>query len=89
MWECAVGICKELVRLYEEETFDYHQLSIMLRRMSQFYDCIIKQLRPKSEYFRVAYYGKGFPSFLSNKVRSQMTVVYYILHFRMSFVWYN
>lgn len=71
MWECALCICKELVRLYEEETFDYNQLSLMLRRMSQFYDCIIKQLRPKSEYFRVACYGKGFPPFLSNKVGSQ------------------
>ncbi len=67
MWECALCVCKELVRQYEEETFDYTQLSSLLRRMSQFYDCIIKQLRPKPEYFRVAYYGKGFPPFLSNK----------------------
>ncbi|XP_065221520.1 dedicator of cytokinesis protein 2 isoform X3 [Planococcus citri] len=68
MWECAVCICKELVRQYEEETFDYDKLSALLKRMSQFYDCIVRQDRPNPEYFRVGYYGKGFPSFLSNKV---------------------
>jgi len=68
MWECALVICKELVSQYEEETFDYLQLSVLLRRMAKFYDCIIKQLRPEPEYFRVAYYGKGHPAFLQNKV---------------------
>ncbi|XP_050543349.1 dedicator of cytokinesis protein 1 isoform X2 [Daktulosphaira vitifoliae] len=68
MWECAVSMCKELVRQCECETYDYIQLSSLLHRMSNFYDNIIKQLRPEPEYFRVAYYGKGFPSFLQNKI---------------------
>lgn len=68
MWECAVSMCKELVRQCECETYDYIQLSSLLQRMSNFYDNIMKQLRPEPEYFRVAYYGKGFPSFLQNKV---------------------
>ncbi|KAK2584698.1 hypothetical protein KPH14_007033 [Odynerus spinipes] len=68
MWECALSVCKELVAQYEEETFDYLQLSILLRRMAKFYDCIVKQLRPEPEYFRVAYYGRGHPPFLQNKV---------------------
>ncbi|KAL0128383.1 hypothetical protein PUN28_003578 [Cardiocondyla obscurior] len=68
MWECALAVCKELVSQYEEETFDYLQLSVLLRRMAKFYDCIVKQLRPEPEYFRVAYYGKGHPAFLQNKV---------------------
>ncbi|XP_011063239.1 PREDICTED: dedicator of cytokinesis protein 1 isoform X2 [Acromyrmex echinatior] len=68
MWECALAVCKELVSQYEEETFDYLQLSILLIRMAKFYDCIVKQLRPEPEYFRVAYYGKGHPVFLQNKV---------------------
>ncbi|XP_014608633.1 PREDICTED: dedicator of cytokinesis protein 1 isoform X1 [Polistes canadensis] len=68
MWECALSVCKELVTQYEEETFDYLQLSILLRRMAKFYDCIVKQLRPEPEYFRVAYYGRGHPPFLQNKV---------------------
>ncbi|XP_076174409.1 dedicator of cytokinesis protein myoblast city isoform X2 [Ptiloglossa arizonensis] len=68
MWECALAVCKELVAQYEEETFDYSQLSILLRRMAKFYDSIVKQLRPEPEYFRVAYYGRGHPAFLQNKV---------------------
>jgi len=68
MWECALTVCKELISQYEEETFDYLQLSVLLRRMAKFYDCIVKQLRPEPEYFRVAYYGRGHPVFLQNKV---------------------
>jgi len=78
MWECALVICKELVSQYEEETFDYLQLSVLLRRMAKFYDCIIKQLRPEAEYFRVAYYGKGHPAFLQNKVS---LYVYFVLNY--------
>lgn len=68
MWECAISMCKELVKQCENETYDYIQLSLLLQRMSNFYDNIMKQLRPKPAYFRVGYYGKGFPSFLQNKV---------------------
>jgi hypothetical protein len=68
MWECALAVCKELVTQCEEEIFDYIQLSSLLKRMSQFYDSIMKQIRPEPEYFRVAYYGRGFPAFLQNKV---------------------
>ncbi|XP_049862449.1 dedicator of cytokinesis protein 1 isoform X3 [Schistocerca gregaria] len=68
MWESALSICKELISLYEEETYDYLQLSCIHQRMSQFYDSIMKQIRPEPEYFRVAYYGRGFPAFLQNKV---------------------
>jgi len=68
MWETALKECKELERQYEEEVLDYTQLSDLLRKMSQFYDNIMKQVRPKPGYYRVGYYGKGFPSFLQNKV---------------------
>lgn len=66
MWECAVEVCKELCKLYEET--DYGELSNLLRKMAQFYDNIMIKLRPEPEYFRVAYYGRGFPAFLQNKV---------------------
>ncbi|XP_057339656.1 dedicator of cytokinesis protein 1 isoform X1 [Microplitis mediator] len=68
MWECALGVCKELIKQYEEVTYDYLQLSQLLKRMAKFYDSIVKQLRPEPEYFRVAYYGRGHPPFLQNKV---------------------
>jgi dedicator of cytokinesis protein 1 len=72
MWECAIAVCKELATQYEEEVFDYKQLSLLLKKKSHFYDSIMKQIRPEPEYFRVAYYGRGFPAFLQNKVRMQL-----------------
>lgn len=68
MWECALSLCKELARQYEEETYDYGRLSALLNRMATLYDNIIHQLRPEPEYFRVAFYGRGFPAFLQNKI---------------------
>lgn len=35
---------------------------------ARFLDNILNELRPEPEYFRVGYYGRGFPSFLRNKV---------------------
>ncbi|KAK9502031.1 hypothetical protein O3M35_012639 [Rhynocoris fuscipes] len=68
MWECAVDVCKELAKQYDETTHDYHRMSMILRRMADYYDKIITKIRPDPEYFRVAYYGRGFPPFLQNKV---------------------
>ncbi|XP_034937564.1 dedicator of cytokinesis protein 1 isoform X2 [Chelonus insularis] len=68
MWECALSVCKELIKQYEEVTYDYLQLSFLLKRMAKFYDSIVKQLRPEPEYFRVAYYGRGHLPFLQNKI---------------------
>ncbi|KAK3095553.1 hypothetical protein FSP39_016043 [Pinctada imbricata] len=68
MWEKGIELCKELVRLYEEELFDYERLSVIMRRQAGLYECIIKELRADPEYFRVGYFGMGFPSFLQNKV---------------------
>jgi dedicator of cytokinesis protein 1 len=68
MWECALSLCKELARQYEEETFDYERLGALLNRMASLYDHIIHQVRHEPEYFRVAFYGRGFPAFLQNKI---------------------
>ncbi|KAK9692481.1 DHR-2, Lobe A [Popillia japonica] len=68
MWECALEKCQELVKQYEEETFDYEQLSQLHRKMADFYDSIMKKMRSRPEYFRVGYYGLGFPKFLQNKI---------------------
>ncbi|KAK9873197.1 hypothetical protein WA026_021430 [Henosepilachna vigintioctopunctata] len=68
MWECAIQKCQELAKQYEDETFDYEQLSHIHKRIATFYDDIVKNVRLEPEYFRVGYYGKGFPQFLQNKV---------------------
>lgn len=68
MWEYAIDKCKELAQQYEKETFDYERLSELHQRLAEFYDSIMKHTRLEPEYFRVGYYGKGFPRFLQNKV---------------------
>ncbi|XP_066248093.1 dedicator of cytokinesis protein 1 isoform X1 [Euwallacea similis] len=68
MWEYAIIKCKELAEQYEQETFDFDRLSELHTRLAGFYDSIMKHARPKPEYFRVGYYGRGFPLFLQNKV---------------------
>lgn len=72
MWEAALKICKELVQRYEEVTMEYDKLARLLSKMAKFYENImdLQIIRPAPEYFRVAYYGRGFPAFLQNKVTS-------------------
>ncbi|XP_055336852.1 LOW QUALITY PROTEIN: dedicator of cytokinesis protein 1-like [Paramacrobiotus metropolitanus] len=72
-WEYAInrdsGVFKELLTLYETDVFDYRKLSDVLQRMAAFYDKIIspQQMRTPCEYFRVAYWGRGFPAAWRNK----------------------
>uniref|UniRef100_A0A673CKV0 Dedicator of cytokinesis 1 n=1 Tax=Sphaeramia orbicularis TaxID=375764 RepID=A0A673CKV0_9TELE len=68
MWEEAIILGKELAEQYENEMFDFEQLSASLRKQAQFYENIVKLIRPKPDYFAVGYYGMGFPSFLRNKM---------------------
>ncbi|XP_036078774.1 dedicator of cytokinesis protein 1 isoform X3 [Rousettus aegyptiacus] len=68
MWEEAIALGKELAEQYENEMFDYEQLSELLRKQAQFYENIVKVIRPKPDYFAVGYYGQGFPTFLRGKV---------------------
>uniref|UniRef100_A0A4W4HMP6 Dedicator of cytokinesis 1 n=1 Tax=Electrophorus electricus TaxID=8005 RepID=A0A4W4HMP6_ELEEL len=68
MWEEAIVLGKELAEQYENEMFDFEQLSALLRKQAQFYESIVKVIRPKPDYFAVGYYGLGFPSFLRNKM---------------------
>uniref|UniRef100_A0A8K9UJB8 Dedicator of cytokinesis 1 n=1 Tax=Oncorhynchus mykiss TaxID=8022 RepID=A0A8K9UJB8_ONCMY len=62
MWEEAIVLGKELADQYENEMFDFEQ------KQAQFYENIVKVIRPKPDYFAVGYYGVGFPSFLRNKM---------------------
>ncbi|KAL1439547.1 hypothetical protein MTO96_031973 [Rhipicephalus appendiculatus] len=67
-WEEGLPLCKELANVYEGVLFDYEKLSTILRMHAQFLEHILKELRPEPEYFRVGFFGLGFPSFLRNKV---------------------
>lgn len=66
MWECALEVCKELAQQYEYEVFDYISLSELHIQMSQFYHKIMSVMRHDTEYFRVTFYGFGFPELLRN-----------------------
>ncbi|XP_066457243.1 dedicator of cytokinesis protein 1 isoform X2 [Eleutherodactylus coqui] len=68
MWEEAITLGKELAEQYENEMFDYEQLSELLKKQAQFFENIVKVIRPKPDYFAVGYFGQGFPTFLRNKV---------------------
>lgn len=67
-WECAIDMCKELAAQYENEVYDYHNLSLIHMKMAQFFEKILKEMRHNSGYFRVAFYGQKFPEFLRNRV---------------------
>uniref|UniRef100_A0A668AXF8 Dedicator of cytokinesis 1 n=1 Tax=Myripristis murdjan TaxID=586833 RepID=A0A668AXF8_9TELE len=53
------------VNVHVSET--YHCV-LQQRKQAQFYENIVKVIRPKPDYFAVGYYGMGFPSFLRNKM---------------------
>ncbi|XP_067619455.1 dedicator of cytokinesis protein 1 isoform X2 [Eurosta solidaginis] len=67
MFECAIDMCKILAQEYENEIYDYLKLAKLLTKMAQFFEKILNELRHTSEYFRVCFYGLGFPRFLQNK----------------------
>ncbi|XP_050437512.1 dedicator of cytokinesis protein 3 isoform X2 [Adelges cooleyi] len=67
-WEKGLPLLKELAEFYEKRLFDYTRLSAVLKTQAKFCDNILTQLRPESEYFRVGFYGQGFPLFVRNKV---------------------
>ena len=67
-WEFAIPLCKELANLYEKKVFDYAKLSGILRKEANLFEKVISSnedgLRFEPEYFRVGFYGQGFPLFL-------------------------
>ncbi|KAI7952095.1 hypothetical protein MJO28_007779 [Puccinia striiformis f. sp. tritici] len=66
-WESGIQICKELQQQYEHVTFDYERLSEVLAHQSSLFLKIVKTDRYFSEYFRVAFYGQGFPPSVQNR----------------------
>lgn len=66
-WESGIQICKELQEQYEHVSFDYERLSEVLAHQSSLYQKIVKSERYFSEYFRVAFYGLGFPPSVQNR----------------------
>lgn len=66
-FEKAIPMCKDLSHFYETRRFDYNSLSEILIMEAKFFQNVLTQLRPEPEYFRVGFYGLGFPLFVRNK----------------------
>ncbi|CAG8521101.1 2273_t:CDS:2 [Ambispora leptoticha] len=66
-WECGIELCKELAHHLEFTTYDYPRLSDIIKQQAVLYENIIKKERYFSEYFRVGFYGRGFPASLQNR----------------------
>ncbi|XP_055305427.1 dedicator of cytokinesis protein 3 isoform X2 [Sitodiplosis mosellana] len=66
-WEKGIPLCKELAEFYETKRFDFVALSNILNLQAKFFQNILTQIRPEPEYFRVGFYGMGFPLFVRNK----------------------
>ncbi|KAI9279137.1 hypothetical protein BY458DRAFT_471271 [Sporodiniella umbellata] len=60
-WEICVDLCKELAFEYENNVYNYTKLSEILQRQAILVDNVVKKDRCYNEYFRVGFYGRGFP----------------------------
>ncbi|KAI8393718.1 uncharacterized protein BYT42DRAFT_609489 [Radiomyces spectabilis] len=65
-WEISVQLCKELAHEYEYTVFNYHKLSEVLQRQAKLVQDIVEKERYFTEYFRVGFYGRGFPASVRN-----------------------
>lgn len=62
IWEAALPLCRELVNYYEFKTFDYEKVANLMQKMSIYFTRIVDMsCRSNAEYFRVTFYGSGFP----------------------------
>lgn len=67
MWEMCIKLLNELRVVIERDLFDFSLLSELSVLQGQFYKNIVTTERFFCEYFRVGYYGRGFPVTLRNK----------------------
>ncbi|CAO3587767.1 unnamed protein product [Absidia cylindrospora] len=66
-WELCVELCQELGDQYAMTVVDYQECSNILRQKATFMENIVKKERYYSEYFRVGFYGRGFPASIRNQ----------------------
>lgn len=76
-WEKGIPLCKELADLYETRRFDYNRLSDTLILEAKFFQNILTQIRPEPEYFRVGFYGVGFPLFVRVSFKNETNLQFH------------
>ncbi|SPO35760.1 related to dedicator of cytokinesis protein 3 [Pseudozyma flocculosa] len=67
-WEIAIDICRELAQQYEYRSVNYARLAEVLQHQAALYQRISTTERTFPSYFRVAYYGLGWPASMQNKM---------------------
>lgn len=67
MWEMCIKLINELRVVSERTLFDFAMLSELTQAEANYYRNIVSTERFFCEYFRVGYYGRGFPVTLRNK----------------------
>ena len=67
-FECGIEQCDYLIAWYRHQVFDFTKLRLVLEVQAMYFGGVVADLRPAREYFRVGFYGHGFPYFLRNKV---------------------
>jgi dedicator of cytokinesis protein 3 len=60
-WELALDTYRELAENYEHTVFEYQKLAKCYRAMAKLQEAILEGNRPEPKFYRVAYYGMGFP----------------------------
>ncbi|KAL9098719.1 MAG: hypothetical protein Q9163_005668 [Psora crenata] len=66
-WDCALSSYRELADQYELVHYDFTKLARTQRAMATIYEAITKGEWDPPRYFRVMYYGYGFPSNLRDR----------------------
>ena len=66
-WDCALASYRELAKQYELIHYDFAKLARTQRAMATIYETIAKGEWNPPRYFRVIYYGLGFPPNLRDR----------------------
>lgn len=66
-WELCVDLCRELCNQFAIAVVDYKQCGTILRQRASYMEDIVTKERYYPEYFRVGFYGRGFPASIRNQ----------------------
>ncbi|KAI8611425.1 hypothetical protein BC830DRAFT_1231930 [Chytriomyces sp. MP71] len=66
-WERAIAMYAELAAQYEKRFYGYGKYAALLRKQADLIDDIMSKERYYPAYYRVGFYGKGFPPYIQGK----------------------
>ncbi|XP_066913128.1 dedicator of cytokinesis protein 3-like isoform X3 [Clytia hemisphaerica] len=66
-WEMALLLCNELMEQYKQKK-QFRKLAEIMHKQGNLYEAILDKTRQPPTYFKVSFYGKGFPQYLKDEV---------------------